>query len=82
MKGLSSDIKGETKTAIEMLIDIFKKEAASTTDDQRAVVAKAAKTKDNTKASNQISDLVLPDDIGDDNLQSSPNIAISHGGQI
>ncbi len=35
LKGLSSDINGETKIAINMLIDIFKKvanESASTTD--------------------------------------------------
>ena len=70
-KGSSSDIKGETKTAIEILIGIFKKvanEAASMTDNQRAAMAKAAKAKDDTKASNQTSNVVPPDDIGDDNL--------------
>ncbi len=83
LKGSSSDIKGETKTAIDMLIDIFKKaatEATSATDDQQSAMAKAANDKKGTEASDPTSDLIPPEDIGDDDLRSSPNIAVSHGG--
>ncbi len=54
-----------------MLIDIFKSvanDAVSTTDNQQAAMTKAAKTKPNTEASNQIGDVVLPEDISNDNL--------------
>ncbi len=51
VKGLSSDIKAETKSAIEMLINIFKSVAnnsVSGNDNKQAVMAKAAKTKTDT----------------------------------
>ncbi len=66
-----------------MLKGIFLKIAKSVlsmTDNQRAPMAKAAKTNEDTKKSKLNSNLVPLDDIGNDGLQSSPNIKIHHRG--
>ena len=43
-------------------------------------MTKTAKDHNNTKASDPDSDVVPPDNNGDDDLRLSPNIAVSHGG--
>ena len=82
-------VKGDTRRAVDMLMDIFKNVAKKTKtpeDSRRSVHNHAAITRSKSGKSEASIDWILADkskigeaDIGDDNIRSSESIAITHG---